>query len=167
MQSLNDIIEEPLRLLGRFEVEFVLIGGVAAIVYGSSQFTNDLDVCYARNLANLERIATALHSVNARLRGAPENLPFILDSETLRKGLNFTFTTDIGVLDLLGEVRGVGCYEDVLAGSTTYELFGYLVPVIDIGKLITAKRSAGRPKDLIVIPELEAIQERQKIEQSE
>ena len=167
MQSLNDIIEEPLRLLGRFEVEFVVIGGVAAIVYGSSQFTNDLDVCYARNLANLERIATALHSVNARLRGAPENLPFILDSETLRKGLNFTFTTNIGVLDLLGEVRGVGYYEDVLAGSTTYELFGYLVPVIDIGKLITAKRSAGRPKDLIAIPELEAIQERQKIEQSE
>jgi len=81
--------------------------------------------------------------------------------------LNFTFTTDIGVLDLLGEVRGVGYYENVLAGSTTYELFGYLVPVIDIGKLITAKRSAGRPKDLIVIPELEAIQERQKIEQSE
>ena len=167
MQSLNDIIEEPLRLLGRFEVEFVVIGGVAAIVYGSSQFTNDLDVCYARNLANLERIATALHSVNARLRGAPENLPFILDSETLRKGLNFTFTTNIGVLDLLGEVSGVGYYEDVLAGSTTYELFGYLVPVIDIGKLITAKRSAGRPKDLIAIPELEAIQERQKIEQSE
>ena len=167
MQSLNEIIEAPLRLLGRYEVEIVVIGGVAATLYGSSQLTHDLDVCYARNLPNLERIATALHSVNARLRGAPENLPFILDSETLRKGLNFTFTTDIGVLDLLGEVRGVGYYENVLAGSTTYELFGYLVPVIDIGKLITAKRSAGRPKDLIVIPELEAIQERQKIEQSE
>ena len=77
------------------------------------------------------------------------------------------FTTDIGVLDLLGEVRGVGFYEDVLAGSTMYKLFGYQFPVIDIGKLIAAKRTAGRPKDLIVIPELEAIQERLKIEPSE
>ena len=128
---------------------------------------NDLDVCYARNPPNLERLATALQSVNARLRGAPDNIPFILEAETLRKGLNFTFTTDIGTLDLLGEVRGVGYYEDVLAGSVTYELFGYRFPVIDIGKLIVAKRAAGRPKDLIAIPELEAIQERQIIERSE
>ena len=167
MQSLIEIIEAPLRLLGRYEVEMVVIGGVAATLYGSSQLTHDLDVCYARNLPNLDRVANALRSVNAQLRGAPENLPFILDAETLQKGLNFTFTTDVGVLDLLGEVRGVGYYEDVLAGSIKYELFGYPFPVIDIGKLIVAKRAAGRPKDLIVVPELEAIQERQEIEQSE
>ena len=85
----------------------------------------------------------------------------------MRKGLNFTFVSDIGTLDLLGEVRGVGYYDDVLAGAVTYELFGYKFPVIDIGKLIIAKRAAGRPKDLIVIPELEAIQERRLIERSE
>ena len=71
------------------------------------------------------------------------------------------------MLDLLGEVRGVGYYQDVLAGSLEYELFGYKFPVIEIGKLIIAKRTAARPKDLIAIPELEAIQERQMIEQSE
>jgi hypothetical protein len=75
--------------------------------------------------------------------------------------------TDIGNLDLLGEVRGVGYYEDVVADSEKYELFGYSFPVIDIRKLIIAKRSAGRPKDLMTIVELEAIEERQKIEQSE
>ena len=166
-QELEYRIEKQARLLGSFNIECVLIGGVAAALYGSAIPTQDLDVCYARNPSNLETLAGALRSVNARLRGAPENLPFILDAETLRKGLNFTFTTDIGVLDLLGEVRGVGFYEDVFAGSITYELFGYPFPVIDIGKLIAAKRSAGRPKDLIAIPELEAIQERQKIEQSE
>ena len=68
---------------------------------------------------------------------------------------------------MFGEVRGVGFYEDAVQGSVSYHLFGYGFPVININKLITAKRSAGRPKDLIVIPELEAIQERQKIEQSE
>jgi predicted nucleotidyltransferase len=167
MQSLNKIIKAPLRLLGDYEVEFVIIGGVAATLYGSAQLTQDLDVCYARNPPNLERLARALHSVHAHLRGAPDNVPFILDAETLRKGLNFTFTTDIGTLDLLGEVRGVGYYEDVVEGSVTYELFGYQFPVIDIGKLIIAKRAAGRPKDLIAIPELEAIQELQLMDRSE
>ena len=166
MQSLSTIIEAPLKLLRRYEVESVIIGGVAATLYGSAQLTNDLDVCYARNPANLERLADALQSVHARLRGAPEDIPFILDAETLRRGLNFTFTTNIGALDLLGEVRGVGYYEDVLVGSLNYELFGYRFPVIDIGKLIIAKRTAGRPKDLITIPELEAIQERQLMDRS-
>lgn len=166
MQSLDEIIKAPLRLLAQHEVEIVVIGGVAATLYGSAQLTHDLDVCYARNLPNLEKLAGALQSVHARLRGAPENIPFILDAESLNKGLNFTFVTDIGAFDLLGEVRGVGYYEDVLAGSVTYELFDYKFPVIDIGKLIIAKRAAGRPKDLIVIPELEAIHERQLIERS-
>ncbi len=137
--------------------------GVAASLYGSAMLTNDLDVCYARNSPNLERLAKALKSVNARLRNAPEGLPLILDAETLRRGLNFTVATDIGSLDLLGEVRGVGLYEDVIAGSLTFELFGYQFPVIEIGRLIVAKRTAGRPKDLISIPELEAIQESQAV----
>lgn len=166
MHSLNKIIEAPLKLLGRHEVEIVIIGAVAAAVYGTSQLTNDLDVCYARHPANLERLASALQSVNARLRGAPEDVPFILDAETLHRGLNFTFSTDIGSLDLLGEVRGVGYYEDVSEGSLTYDLFGYPFRVIDIGKLILAKRAAGRPKDLVLIPELEAIQELQRLERS-
>ncbi|MFN2408671.1 MAG: hypothetical protein ABR594_21705 [Pyrinomonadaceae bacterium] len=125
--------------------------------------TNDLDVCYSREAPNLQKLATALQSVHARLRNVPEHLRFILDAETLKRGLNFTFVTDIGDLDLLGEVRGVGNYEDVLADSLTVELFGYHFSVIDIGKLIAAKRAAGRPKDLIALPELEAIQEAQAL----
>ena len=83
--------------------------------------------------------------------------------KTLKRRLNFTFITDIGDLDLLGEVRGVGTYQDILADSVKVELFGYQFAVIDIGKLIVAKRTAGRPKDLIVLPEVEAIQEAQAI----
>ena len=167
MQSLNEIIKAPLRLLGKFEVEIVIIGGVAATLYGSAHLRNDLDVCYGRKPPNLDRLAAALQSVQARLRGAPDNLPFALDAETLRKDLNFTFTTDIGTLDLLGEVRGVGFYEEVIQGCTTHELFGYRFPVIEIGRLIVAKRTAGRPKDRIILPELEAIQERLMIEKAE
>ncbi len=156
-EGLIHLIEKQITLLGRFKVECVIVGGVAATLHGSALPTTDLDVCYARNPANLERLANALQSVHARLRNAPEDKPFILDSETLRRGLNFTFTTDIGSLDLLGEIRGVGYYEDVLAGSLVFELFGYPFAVIEIGKLILAKRTAGRPKDLVAVAELEAL----------
>lgn len=159
MPFLTKTIEAPLRLLAEYRVNCVIVGGIAAAIHGSSLLTNDVDVCYARDSSNLKQLAEALQSVNARLRNAPEGLPFILDEETLKRGLNFTFATDIGDLDLLGEIRGVGVYEDVLEGSLTVELFGYDFAVIDIGKLIVAKRAAGRPKDLIALPELEAIQE--------
>lgn len=165
MAQLNDrlvpLIEKQTKLLGKFEVECVIVGGVAATLHGAEIPTTDIDVCYARSTSNLERLAAALQSVHARLRNAPEDIPFLLDVETLKRGLNFTFITDIGNLDLLGEVRGVGYYEDVVADSVSAELFGYRFAVIDIGKLIEAKRAAGRPKDLIAIPELEAIQEAQ------
>lgn len=157
MQRLIKIIEEPLKLLGQYEIECVIIGGVASTLYGSAILTNDLDVCYARNAGNLEKLATALQSVNARLRNAPPDLPFLLDADTLRHGLNFTFTTEVGSLDLLGEVRGLGFYQDVVAEAITYELFGYLFPVIEINRLILAKRTAGRAKDMIAVAELEAL----------
>lgn len=159
------IIEAPLRPLAEYKVDCVIVGGIAAVLHGSMLLTNDVDVCYARDSSNLKRLSEALQSVNARLRNAPEGLPFILDAETLKRGLNFTFSTDIGDLDLLGEVRGIGVYKDVLDGSLTFELFGYQFAVIDIGKLIVAKRAAGRPKDLVALPELEAIQEAQQADQ--
>jgi hypothetical protein len=161
MERLIRIIEEPLKLLGRFEVQCVIIGGVASTLYGSALLTNDLDLCYARNIGNLEKLATALRSVNARLRNAPPDLPFLLDAGTLKRGLNFTFTTAVGSIDLLGEVSGIGAYEDMVAHAVTYELLGYLFPVIEIKQLILAKRTAGRPKDLIAVAELEALLEQQ------
>jgi hypothetical protein len=167
MPYLNNIIEALLRLLAEYRVNCVIVGGVAAALHGSSFLTNDLDVCYARDSSNLKHLAEALQSVNARLRNAPAGLPFILDAETLQRGLNFTFSTDIGHLDLLGEIRGVGVYEDVLEGSLIFDLFGHQFAVIDIGKLIVAKRAAGRSKDLLVLPELEAIGEVQAMSKRE
>ena len=163
MPPLSNIIEAPLRLLGEYRVNCVIVGGVAAAIHGSLLLTNDLDVCYARDAANLKQLAGALQSVHGRLRNAPQGLTFVLDAETLKHGLNFTFATEIGDVDLLEEVSGVGNYEEVLEDSVTVELFGYNFAVIDIRKLIVAKRAAGRPKDLIALPELEAIQEAQEL----
>lgn len=129
------------------------VGGVAGTLHGSAIPTTDLDVCYSRTTVNLLSLATALSAVNARLR----NLPFLLDAETLRKGLNFTFVTDVGDLDLLGEVRGIGYYDEALEGASSFELLGYDFKVIALDKLILAKRTAGRAKDMVAVAELEAL----------
>ena len=157
-------VERQIRLVGEFQIKCVLVGGVAATVHGSSIPTQDLDICYSRESANLTRVVAALRSVNATLRGAPKDIPFILDEETLRRGLNFTFDTDVGKLDLLGEVRGVGVYADCFENADEAEMFGYRHRVLSLEKLIDAKRAAGRPKDLIALPELETILEHRKSE---
>jgi len=155
-------VEKQIRLIGDFEIECVLVGGVAATVHGSVIPTQDLDICYSRDSQNLTRIVTALKSVNATLRGAPKGIPFILDEESLKHGLNFTFDTNAGHLDLLGEVSGVGLYAYCLEAADEVEIFDHVYRVLSLAKLIKAKRAAGRPKDLIAVAELEAILEYKK-----
>ena len=152
-------VRSQLEFLGRHEIECVIVGGVAGTLHGSAIPTTDLDICYSRTNANLLRLASALQSVNATLRNAPADLPFLLDAETLRNGLNFTFITDVGDLDLLGEVRGIGFYAEAIKGASSFQVLGYEFKVIALDKLILAKRTAGRAKDLIAVGELEAILE--------
>jgi hypothetical protein len=155
-------VERQLKLVSQFQIECVLVGGVAATVHGSSIPTQDLDICYARHNANLTKVIWALRAAHATLRGAPKDLPFILDEETLRHGLNFTFDTDAGKLDLLGEVLGVGSYNDCVEHADEAEIFGSFHRVLSLEKLIAAKRAAGRPKDLLALVELEAILEHRR-----
>ena len=82
-----------LTALARAAVDFVVIGGVAGGSYGSAYGTFDLDVAYARVRPNLERLADVLRGLDAHLRGAPDDLPFVLDARTLENGANFTFDT--------------------------------------------------------------------------
>ena len=132
---------------------------VAASAYGSSYETPDLDVCYNRDQENLTKLADALRSLNARPCGTPVDIPFRLDAETLRHGLNFKFETNLGALGILGEVRGIGGYRECLEGSVRVRMFEFDFNILSLHKLILAKRTAGRPKDMAVLPELEAILE--------
>ena len=151
--------EQALTALAAGRVRFVIVGGLAVAIHGSSYVTFDLDFCYARDRENLSRLAQALGPFHPRLRGAPAGLPFRFDEETLRGGLNFTLTTEVGEIDLMGEVAGVGDYAAALAASEQVELFGATFDVLTLDALIASKRAAGRPKDLLVLPELEALRE--------
>ena len=116
--------EALLRLLTRNEVEFVVIGGAAAIIHGSARLTQDLDILYRRSDANLGRLASALASIRPYLRGAAPGLPFVWDKTTLARGLNFTLVTELGDLDLFGEIPGGGDYDAVAGEAIAVEIFG-------------------------------------------
>jgi predicted nucleotidyltransferase len=148
-----------LRALHSAGVEFVLVGGVAATVHGSARLTRDVDVVYRRGAQNHERLVNALAPLAPYLRGAPPGLPFTWDTETIRRGLNFTLTTTLGDIDLLGEAAGGGTFERLLPRSTEVGLYELKVRCVDLTALIQLKRAAGRPKDLEVIAELEALHE--------
>ena len=145
--------------LEREGVDFIVIGGVAATAHGSTRVTLDLDVLYARDVENFQRIVTALADLNPYLRGAPPGLPFRFDAKILAAGLNFTLTTDRGDLDLLGTVAGLGDFVEVLPESVEIEAFGKPVRCLSLEQLLKAKRAAGRPKDFEVIAELEEIRD--------
>jgi predicted nucleotidyltransferase len=140
-------------------VEFVIIGGWSAILHGSARITNDLDICFSRTRENLRRPAKALAPYHPRLRGLPEGLPFGRDEVTLHNGNIFTLTTDLGIIDLLAEVTGVGTFEEANTASITVSAFGVQVRTLDLKHLIKSKRAAGREKDLSALPELESLLE--------
>ena len=145
-------------LVGK-DVRFVVVGGVAATVHGSARLTQDLDVVYARDDTNLARLVEALSPLRPYLRGAPEGLPFAWDVETLRAGLNFTLTTSLGDLDVLGEIAGGGRYEQLLEDAIVVQLEDVEFVCLGLQRLIDVKRAAGRPKDLEAIAELEVIRD--------
>lgn len=144
--------------LSRQKVRFVVIGGVAAAVHGSSRVTNDLDVCYdAKEAANIDRLAALLAKWDAYPRGVERGLPFIMDGRTLRGAPIMTLTTTEGDLDVMDRVAGVGDYDALRKRSEAISALGVRFRVIDLPSLIKAKRAAGRPRDFDALPELEAL----------
>ena len=149
--------ERILEALGRENVEYVVIGGLAAVTHGSPYLTDDLDISYGRAPSNVEALVRALAPLNPRLRVRGGEVPMVWDGRTVTNGLNFTLSTDAGDLDLLGDVQGIGTYEAMLPECETVELYGQKVRILSIRQLIAAKRAAGRPKDLLHIDALEEI----------
>jgi hypothetical protein len=159
---LNTDFKALLRTFGEAGLEFIVVGGVAAGIHGAARATFDLDIVYRRSRENIDRLVLALTPYHPYLRGAPPGLPFRWDAATVRAGLNFTLTTDLGDVDLLGEITGGGGYDALLPSTEAVRAFGVDCRLLNLDQLIAVKRAAGRPKDFEAIAELEIIRDRPK-----
>jgi predicted nucleotidyltransferase len=154
MADLTDIIER----LAKAEVDFVLVGGLAAVTYGSSMATQDIDICCSLAPDNLLRIQSALANLNPVHRMTTNLVPLELTEKNCMSLKNLYLETDWGQLDCLGEILGLGGFEEVKHLSETIELDGIECRILQIDALITAKKAMGRPKDIETIKQLEVIQ---------
>lgn len=146
-------VRELLEPLIRHGVDFVLVGGIAGLAHGSNFPSFDLDVAYACDRANLERLVRALEEIGVTLRGAPGDLPFQLDVRTLENGANFTFITPYGDFDVLGEIGGISSYEQLRSDAEMTQISGLPVRVTSIDHLIAMKRHSNRTKDRLMVEE--------------
>lgn len=156
MAELNRLLQR----LCEAEIEFVLVGGFAAMLHGSSMLTRDLDVCATLSPVNIEKLREAFRELHPTHRMTPQRMSF-LDNPGPGIALNNLYLqTDFGALDLLGTITGVGNFERVRERSIEVTLFGRRVRVIAIDDLIHAKETLGRYKDIIVAKELRATREK-------
>jgi hypothetical protein len=151
-----------LRALDRHGVDFVVVGGMAGLVHGSAYPTFDLDVAYARDEANLERLAAALQELDVTLRGAPPELSFQIDARTLANGANFTFESRFGGFDILGDIGGIRDYEGLRAAARVDAIEDVTVRVASLDHLIAMKKAANRTKDKLMVEEYLVIADEQR-----
>jgi hypothetical protein len=152
MQNLSELT----RRLIASQVEFVLVGGFAAVAHGVMLVTRDVDICCPFSEANLTRIQNAFAGLHPVHRSQPD-LPLPLTSEQCAGLKNLYLKTDLGVVDCLGEILGVGNFEEVLKHSVEVELPYGKCRIIDIEALIRAKEAMNRDHDRITVKHLKEI----------
>ena len=153
------------RLLQRLcaaDVDFVIVGGFGAVLHGSSLVTRDLDVCAVLSAENVEKLRDAFRDLRPTHRMTPQRLSFLENPDRGVPVNNLYLQTDLGPLDVLSSITGVGDFKTVAARAVAVELFNLKVRVIGIEDLITAKESLGREKDRRAAKELRAILEKSR-----
>lgn len=156
MDNLNNILQR----LHQSHVEFVLVGGLAAVVHGVTLLTRDVDICCRFSEENLMRIQQAVTDLHPVHRSRPD-LPLALTPQQCATLKNLYLKTDLGVLDCIAEVLGIGDFEDVLKNSVIAELPFGEIRVLDIDALIQAKEAMHRDHDIITVKHLKTIKSQQ------
>jgi hypothetical protein len=156
--QLNQLIQR----LSDAEIDFVIVGGFAGMLHGSSLVTRDLDVCAVLSRENVARLRDVLRDLNPTHRQTPQRLSFLENPDPSVEVKNLYLGTALGPLDVLGSIKGVGDYARVREASVEVEIFERRCRVISIEDLIRAKESLARPKDLFAAQELRAILEQKK-----
>jgi predicted nucleotidyltransferase len=144
------------------DVEFVVVGGFGAVVHGSSLVTQDLDVCVSMTPEVIEKLRTAFRELHPMHRISSPRRSFLDTPAPGTVVKNLYLQTDLGQLDVLGEILGVGDFSQVVRSSIVVEMFGHDVRVIELEALIRAKEALGRDKDLLAVKELRAILEKSR-----
>lgn len=150
-----------LEALARHQVAFVVIGGLAGTMHGSSAITNDADICPEREPNNLARLADALTELNARIRtdAVPDGLPFDRSWQFLAGVELLNTVTDAGPLDISYAPAGTGGYQDLIIRAVPVTVGGYDVQIASLDDIIHSKRTANRPKDHATLYILEALRD--------
>lgn len=142
-----------------YKVDFVLVGGLAAAAYGSPQVTQDIDICISLTMDNLLRLKSAVADLKPKHRMHPKKPPFNEEGSQLESFKNIYLSTDLGQLDCLGNIKGIGDYNEVNEASQIIELKGKECRILSLAALIEAKEAMGRPKDREAAVILKTIQE--------
>ncbi|HEV3048101.1 MAG TPA: nucleotidyl transferase AbiEii/AbiGii toxin family protein [Solirubrobacteraceae bacterium] len=153
-------LERLLQSLTQAEIDFVVVGGVAVVVQSSPRFTRDLDICYATDQANLDKLGELLTALGARLRGAEEDVPFVPDGRTLKHTQMLTLTTRDGDIDLLTDPAGSPGYAALKRKASHIDLNGCTALIASVDDLIAMKSAAGRPQDLVDLESLRVARRR-------
>jgi hypothetical protein len=154
--AVQQFVKDTIILLAKAQVEFVVVGGISAVLQGAPLPTIDLDICYRRTPENIARLVKTLAPLRPRPRGFPPDLPFIFDDRTIQLGSNFTLEIGDESLDLLGVMSGIGRYEQIIHEAQDLMVGPCRVKVLSLAQLIATKEAAGRPKDLAALPMLRA-----------
>lgn len=152
--------ETLLKRLHTHGVEFVIIGGICNVLHGVTLVTQDVDVCCRFVPENLHRLETAVTDLHPVHRQTPQKLPFALNDRLLRELKNIYLRTDLGVIDCLSEVAGIGGYDAALQASVPVALAFGQCRMLSLDALIRSKETLGREQDLAALRQLRAIKER-------
>jgi hypothetical protein len=150
---------ELMRLLSTHGVDFVVVGGYAVVAHGGTMVTQDVDVCCDFAAENLLRIQHALENFHPVHRMTPKRVPLHLTKENCQGLNNIYLDTDIGQIDCLGEILGIGDFQEVKKRSMVIDVEGHELRLLELDALIEAKKAMNRPRDQEAILQLEALRE--------
>jgi hypothetical protein len=141
--------ERIVSLLARHGVRYVLIGALAARLQGFPRLTADADIAPARDAANLEKLATALRELEARVytEDAPDGLAFDISAPALARAELWNLITSAGRLGIVFKPAGTKGYDDLKASALRYEVFGVELHAAALRDIVRSKKAAGRPQD--------------------
>lgn len=156
--------ERLFKALDKRKVEYVLIGALAARLYGFPRLTADADITPEDSRANLEHLAKALNDLDAKVytESIPEGLAFDCSAQTLARARIWNLVTSAGRVDICIQPSGTSGFADLREGAVKFEAFDVVFLAASIDDIIRMKKAADRPKDREDVLILKEVKRRQK-----